>query len=394
VVWRWKPFFGEKTVSAKTQVGCYYFPNYHVDPRNEKVHGKGWTEWRLVEHARPRYKGHVQPKTPLWGCDDESDPLAMARRIDAAADHGVDFFIFDWYWYDDGPFLERGLEKGFLNAPNNSRMRFCLMWANHDWQNIHPARYRQQAQTLCPGLVKPETFAAITRHAVACYFKHPSYFMVDGCPYFSIYEIETFVKSFGSVAKARAALDDFRRQAREAGFPGLHLNGVVWGEPVLPGEKTPADIGRLVADLGFDSVTSYVWVHHWSPGRSGTVSFETVREQYFSFWDKALSTFKAPYYPNVTMGWDSSPRVVQSETWEPDAGYPFTPIIEGNTPAAFREALALTRQRLEQASGGPRIVTINAWNEWTEGSYLEPDTVNGFGYLEAVKNVFGSGRAQ
>lgn len=40
----------------------------------------------------------------------------------------------------------------------------------------------------------------------------------------------------------------------------------------------------------------------------------------------------------------------------------------------------------------PKLITVNSWNEWTEGSYLEPDTVNGFGYLEAVRRVFGADR--
>ena len=60
----------------------------------------------------------------------------------------------------------------------------------------------------------------------------------------------------------RAALDQFRAKAAAAGLPGLHLNAVVWGQPILPGEKKPADAAKLVRDLGFDSVTSYVWIHH------------------------------------------------------------------------------------------------------------------------------------
>src|SRR5262245_53095990 len=105
------------------QVACYYFPNYHVDPRNEIVHGPGWTEWELVSRAEPRFPGHRQPRLPLWGVEDESDPQVMAKKIDAAADHGIDAFIFDWYYYDDGPFLERGLEQGFLAAPNRDRLK-------------------------------------------------------------------------------------------------------------------------------------------------------------------------------------------------------------------------------------------------------------------------------
>lgn len=70
-------------------VSVYYFPNYRVDPRNEALHGAGWTEWELVKHAGPRFAGHQQPKVPAWGCENESDPTVMARKIDAAADHAA-----------------------------------------------------------------------------------------------------------------------------------------------------------------------------------------------------------------------------------------------------------------------------------------------------------------
>ena len=121
----------------KIQCAVYYFPDYHVDPRNEAIHGKGWTEWELMKVARGRFPGHEQPKIPLWGYEDEADPAVMAKKIDAAADHGVDAFLFDWYWYE-GPYLERCLKEGFLRAPNMQRMKFALMWANHDWKNFHP----------------------------------------------------------------------------------------------------------------------------------------------------------------------------------------------------------------------------------------------------------------
>lgn len=118
-------------------LAVYYFPNYHTDARNEAVHGKGWTEWDLVKCAVPRFPGHEQPVVPLWGYGDEANPDVMAQKIDAAADSGIDAFVFDWYWYD-GPFLQRALDEGFLGAPNRKKLKFALMWANHSWRNIHP----------------------------------------------------------------------------------------------------------------------------------------------------------------------------------------------------------------------------------------------------------------
>ncbi len=95
-------------------VAAYYYPCEHPDPRWDKAKYPGFTEWDLVRKAKPRFPGHKQPKTPVWGYTDESDPKVMAQKIDAAANYGVNAFIFDWYYYNDGPYLEGALERGFL----------------------------------------------------------------------------------------------------------------------------------------------------------------------------------------------------------------------------------------------------------------------------------------
>lgn len=371
-------------------VATYYFGNYHQDGRNALVHGPGWTEWELVKRAEPRFPGHVQPHVPLWGYEDEADPQAMARKIAAAADHGVDAFIFDWYWYDDGPFLERSLDEGFLNAPNNDRLKFGLMWANHDWVDIHPIGLStvRRPPLLYGGRVTRETFDRVVEHVIGRYFRHPSYWLVDGCPYFSIYELMKLREGLGGVDATRDALAHFRRRVREAGFPDLHLNAVVWSASLLPGETMVKDPNELLAHLGFDSITSYVWVHHGVLREFPQTDYVVARDRYLAYWDQAEAQFTLPYHPNVTMGWDSSPRTIQSDAYLP-WNYPFTAVLANNTPARFRETLALTKERLAARAPKDRILTINAWNEWTESSYLEPDTQHGMGYLEAIRDVFG-----
>jgi len=239
-------------------VAAYYFPNYHPsDPRNAVTKGSGWSEWELVKAARPRFPGHVQPNAPLWGYTDESDPKVMEQKIAAAAGHGIDAFIYDWYFYEDGPFLRRGLEQGFMKAANNHRLKFGLMWANHDWIDIFPCRPKESPKVLYPSRMTPEGFARMADYVIGAYFKHPSYWLVDGKPYFSVYELGTLIQGFSSVQATRAGLDRFREKVKQAGFPGLHLNAVVWGGVILPGENTPTEPAKLVTDLGFDSVTSY-----------------------------------------------------------------------------------------------------------------------------------------
>ncbi len=377
--------FAQPSKNKQITVACYYFPNYHPgDERNVKLKGEDWSEWDLVRKAVPRFPGHLKPDVPLWGYEDESDPKNMQKKIDAAADHNLDAFIFDWYYYNDGPFLNRCLDKGFLQAENRQRLQFALMWANHDWVDIHPYKRGSAQSLLYPGPVTPAVFEKMCQHVIQDYFLQPNYWKIDGKPYFSIYELSKLLACFGSIAETRKALERFRSYAGQAGLAGLHLNAVVWGRPVLPGEKTPVDAKSLVQELGFDSITSYVWVHHVALPQMQT-PYNWCRDQYFRYWEKTEKEFQLSYFPNVSMGWDPSPRTVTEDQYG-NHGYPYTNTISENTPENFKQALTMVRDKL--LTSHERIMNINAWNEWTESSYLEPDTRHGYQYLEAVKEVF------
>jgi hypothetical protein len=371
------------------EVAAFYFPQYHVDPRNERWHGPGWTEWELVRAATPRFPGHRQPKVPLWGYGDEADPAVMARKIDAAADHCVTSFIFDWYWYDGAPFLNRALDEGLLGAPNRERLRFALMWANHDRVHIFPRHRDGTPPLLAAGAVDRRQFEAVCNHLIERYFAQPGYLRVDGKPFFSIYELMTLMRGLGGLPATRDALDWFRERVRELLHCELHLNAIVWGIRILPGEELVADPRALVQALNFDSVTSYVWMHHVPMETFPAVSYPTYAERAARNWERLAAAYGVPYYPNVSVGWDSSPRTAQHAAFDPEWGYPYTAVLVDNTPAAFERALGHARAFLDQQPPVQRIVTINNWNEWTEGSYLEPDTVHGLAYLEAIRAVFG-----
>lgn len=365
---------------------AYYFPNYHHDKFNEEIHGKGWNEWELMKKAAPRFEGHQQPKLPLWGFEDEADPAVMAKKIDAAASHHVNTFIFDWYWHNEGPFLDRALDEGFLKAANNDKMNFALMWANHDWIDIHPAIRIRNYPLLRKGAVTKETFEKITDYIIENYFSHPSYLKINGGNYFSVYSLTDLIKSFGSMEETRAAMDEFREKTRARGLGEIHFNAVVWGQTVLPSETIIEDPNEVLDTLGFDSVTSYVWIHHYGMSEFPQSSYAQMREYAIGDIERQKSHYHIPYFPNVSMGWDPSPRTVQSDVYD-NLGYPFTPTLKGNTPAEFKKAIEGVKNYLDNSELSPKFFTINAWNEWTEGSYLEPDLVNGYGYLEAIKDV-------
>jgi hypothetical protein len=374
----------------QTQVGVYYFPNW-----GPVAH----SEWKSNKAAKPRFEGHAQPKIPVWGYENENDPVVMARKIAPAADHGIDAFIFDWYYYDPdasglegqklkaspwegSKYLYSALEHGYLGAANNDRLKFAIMWCNHN------------LGAKVKGAVTPETFETLTNYVIEKYFKHPSYWKIAGCPYFSVYQVETLLETFGGDrAKAAAALVRFRERVKAAGFPGLHVNGVLFG---LGGKEGPA----VAKALGLDSATTYTWIHHFAPPRFPATDFGEVADAYFRAVEKGggwngleqpAAALPVPYHLNVSMGWDSSPRCKGDADWMTiRRGYPYGPVIVNNTPERFRSALLRAKEITLRRPPNERVITINSWNEWGEGSYLEPDTVHGMKYLEAARDVFGT----
>ena len=169
-------------------VCAYYFPNFHQDKRNVPIHGKGWNEWDLVKRAEPRFEGHLQPKIPLWGYEDESDPIVFEKKIDAASDHGINCFLWDWYWYEDGLFLEKCLEQGYLKSKNKSKVKFALHWGNHTWKDIHPTTRSsvKNPTNLYHGEISVKAFEQMTDYIIEKYFTDPDYWKIDGAPYFSV----------------------------------------------------------------------------------------------------------------------------------------------------------------------------------------------------------------
>lgn len=368
------------------QTAVYYFPNFHVDPRNEAVHGKGWTEWELMKHAGARFPGHMQPKIPAWGYEDEADPAVMAKKIDAAADHGLDVFIFDWYWYE-GPFLERALNEGFLGAPNRSRMKFALMWANHDWKNFHPGnRDTGNYKITFPWTTRKDTIPYVWDYLIEHYLTQPNYWKINGKPYFSIYAISRFISQMGGVEDAAEVLEDFRARAKAAGLTGLHLNAV--GLDML--DRSPQSAARhdQVIKAGFDSCTSYNCVclsEKWMQ-EFPRVDFQEMADDYIEVAKKTMQALPFPFYPVITTGWDPSPRTIQSEVYDPTPCYPWMAVME-SSPEKLADATRKTAELLMTRPADERIMFFNAWNEWTEGSYLEPDNFYGMKMLEAIRDA-------
>ena len=363
--------FGEK-MNHEYDVAAYIWPSCHHDERlGDTIWPEGTGEWEVIKKATPVFEGHYQPKVPLWGYEPDDDPKVMERWIDAALDHGVNVFIFDWYWLDDGPFLENSLNNGFLKAENNEKMKFFVMWANHNMPAKLLNVYKEDLGSLqWDGAVDMENFKIIVARVINQYFKRPNYYQIDGKPVFSLFLINEFIRGMGGLDEAAAAMDYFRDETKKAGFPGLHLQQIVFGSP-------GQEILKSIEALGVNSVTKYNWWASSIPEdyiRWGVENMERRKE-----WDEALSI---PFFPNVSVGWDNSPRFLNSRKEH---------IVHLNkSPVAFSSFLQKAKEYCNEHPEQPKLITLFAWNEWIEGSYLLPDIKYGFSYLEAVKNVMSN----
>ena len=373
------PAHAQSGRNQQYDVAAYVWPAYQPEQRFKDIgvfkEGKG--EWEAIYHAKPKFQGHDQPHVPLWGYINEADPKVMEKKINSAVSHGVNVFIYDWYWYDGKPFLENGIDSGFLKAGNRNTMKFYLMWANHDHTSYLDYTDPDKSKVYWKGSVDRPTFDRMIEHIIKDYFQQPNYYKINGEPVFSIYELSTFIKGMGGIEAAKEALGYFTERTKQAGFPGLHLQGILWGAIPLTLSAVPGDSSQTqdntVKELGLKSLTNYQWCHYVP-----LAPYDQWGTRAIAAWQDFRKDFSISFIPHVSINWDPNPRFPDRRVGS---------VTEAN-PEDFKRFLQQAKAYLDQHPELPKLVTINAWNEWAEGSYLEPDKKHGYAYLDAVKTVF------
>ena len=367
--------------NKKYDIAAFIWPSYTGDePRTRIFWPEGYGEWQSVRSANAKYEGDSWPRKPLWGYLNEANPDVMEMEINCAVRHGVNVFIYDWYWYDDRPFLENCLNDGFLKAPNCNDMKFYIMWANHDANQTWAKNLSDtQASTVVwKGGVTFDVFKHVVARMIEKYFCKDNYYKIDGCPVFMIYEVNTLIEGLGGLEETKAALEYLRSEVKKAGYPDVHLQMTTRNKHAL--NVSGVDSARPVYGndevmelLGIDSSTHYQYCHVANMDRDYLEILKDVEEAY-----DRLGKATKPYFPHVFIGWDNNPRF-----WKLGGS-----ITKNNTPENFEKALRMAKKYADEHPNQAPLITINSWNEWTETSYLEPDDLYGYGYLEAVKKVF------
>jgi GT2 family glycosyltransferase len=341
---------------------AFYLPQYHPIPENDAWWGRGFTEWTNVARAKSLYPGHLQPRVPAdLGFYDLRLPEAREAQAALAAAHGLSGFCYYYYWFHGKRLLDRPLvdmlEQGKPDFP------FCLCWANENWTRRWDGR---EAEVLIGQEHSPDDDERFIRGLLR-FFEDERYIRVDGRPLLLLYRARLLPD-----LERTAAI--WRRTARMAGVGDLYLAAV---QSFDTGEIDPRT-------WGFDAAVEFPPHGYAVPTRPPKGA--PPQGQYFDY-PQSASNFSArplPAYPlfrTAMPSWDNSPR-------RRDRAHIF---VNDSAEAFERWLRTIVTQTRHVKTGDERIVFINAWNEWAEGNYLEPDQERGRSYLEATARALGIG---
>lgn len=345
---------------------AFYLPQFHPIPENDAWWGKGFTEWRNVVRAAPLFDGHHQPQLPAdLGFYDLRVPEVRAEQAALARRYGIHGFCYYHYWFDGRRLLETPLDA--VLASGEPDFPFCLCWANEHWTR----RWDGGSEAvLIAQHYSPDNDLRFIRDLYR-YFADRRYIRVDGRPLLLVYRSDL-------LPDVAATLARWREAARADGIGELYLVRVesfVRADAAALGFDAGCEFPPLLFDARLDRARSGLT---WRRPHAGPLH------------DYAAIVAEAQRRPipsyrllrGVMPGWDNTARRGEEAL-----------VFVGNTPERYRDwlrfAVADTRARL---SGDERLVFINAWNEWAEGTHLEPDLRDGHAYLEATREALGAGR--
>jgi GT2 family glycosyltransferase len=341
----------------------FYLPQFHPVAENDQWWGKGFTEWTNVSKARPNFEGHYQPRLPAdIGYYDLRLLEIMEQQAELARKYGLHGFCFYYYWFDGKRLLERPVEQ--LLEDKTADVPFCLCWANENWTRRWDG---QENEVLMAQAHSEEDDKAVISDLIR-FFRDERYIKIDGRPLILVYRVTLFPNFAETAAR-------WRQVCREQGLGEIYIAMVESFELVSAG--TPP------AQFGCDSAVEFPpqgLAEQKKP--SGKLLNPDFKGSTADYRDLAVryATRQAPAYTRfkgVMPGWDNTAR-------RQDNSFCFENASPGAFQAWLEDALEETRH---QNFGDEQIVFVNAWNEWAEGAYLEPDRRYGHTYLEAVKNA-------
>lgn len=369
----------------KTKIIALYLPQYHRIPENDKWWGKGFTEWTNVKKAKPLFTGHDQPRVPLNNnyynlLDDE----VKIWQSNLAKKYGVFGFCYYHYWFKDGKqLLEKPAEQMLDNQ--NVDLPFCFCWANENWSRNWDGGNQEIIMEQNYGNKKDWE---LHFQYLLKFFKDDRYITVDGKPLFVIYKPDL-------IADLYQMVNYFKTRAKQEGFPGVcfafqfptYFSDIFYRddifdymiefEPVFSRSSVQRSQSKKVEVMrkifGENFISQY-------RKRKGIKGYNYTKPRYLSmfFYDEAWSNILNQQWdkkiiPGTFVDWDNTPRNKHGAMYT------------GFTIEKFEKNMSLLIKKVRE--NNKNMIFINAWNEWGEGAYLEPDEKYGYKKLEAIKKA-------
>lgn len=348
------------------RVIAIHLPQYYPFPENDEWWGMGFTEWRNVAMAKPRFRGHYQPHIPAdLGFYDLRLAECRIEQEKLAKEYGIDGFCYYHYWFNGHLIMEKPVQEKLNNPKEDLPFMFC--WANEDW---HRNWSLGKDETLIAQHYSKEDDIAHFKYLLP-FFKDERYIRVDGKPVFALYKTQL-------IPDVEAMIATFQEEANKE---GMHLyickfesNGNMGKQFMKSGidasiDFQPQNRGRI--DRGRNPI-------HTLYKLFGKERYQTIDYKLFvDYQIKKNPLVDYKMFPGVCVCWDNSSRRVGQAFWA---------LTNVNTKD-FKRWFSYTYHNFAPFSTDENLIFINAWNEWAEGCHLEPDMRYGRGFLQAIKEV-------
>lgn len=341
---------------------AYYLPQFHQIPENDEWWGEGFTEWTNVRKATPLFPGHEQPKIP-YDYYDLSNINVMHKQIDMAKKYGLHGFCFYYYNFDGKRLLEKPVENFLKDKSHEADFPFMICWANENWTRCWTG---QNNNVLIHQSCKPESYEKLALDFIR-HFKDPRYIKDNGEPVLMIYRP-------GKISRFPELINCIRTQCKNHGFSGVKIFA---SEAFRFKNQAGFDIDGIIQ---FPPHSTFAQKPFVKRDPCEVVRYSDVVNSNLVFY-KNHHDVKIPnsklFYPCSFPSWDNTPRRGASGRVYHDCD------IDN-----FKKWLNASKKfTMKYNKDAEKFIFINAWNEWAEGAHLEPDKVNGFSRLEALKEV-------
>lgn len=346
-------------LNMKLKTIAFYLPQFHPFLENDKWWGKGFTEWTNVSKAKPNFKEHYQPHLPIHnGFYDLRVPEVMIDQAKLAKNYGINGFNFYYYWFDGKILMHKPFE--ILLEHKEIDIDFCITWANENWTR----RWDGNDNEILIGQKHSREDSIKFLKSLYKYFEDDRYIRVDNKPVLIIYRADI-------IPNMKDTITLWRQQAAKAGFDGIYLICVQ-----AFGAKSPNK-------YGFDAAMEFP--PHSLKSSEISKSIEELNDEFngiiYDYEEAATNacTLKEPEYKlfrTAMLSWDNTARKQNTSV-----------MFENFSLQRFKEWVSLIKSNIysnDKYSSDEKLIFINAWNEWAEGTHLEPDRKFGYGYLQNV----------